>query len=133
MSRWKLSAALLGLWAIVVAGVVVEMANFRSPWGFVAYIVIVAAVLVGGTLWLVPRRTKSRDRDRPLSRSVSASNRAGRRGEIGWGVMRGVGACCRVRGQVRNVTRSPVSSLADAIEEAGGEGVVNAVGPFSAA
>lgn len=53
---WKLAASLLGIAALVVAGVAVNLVVLAAPLELVIYFAVVAVVLVGGTLWLVPGR-----------------------------------------------------------------------------
>jgi len=53
---WKLAASLLGIAGLVVAGVAVNLVELSSPWELILYLACIAAVLLGGTLWLVPTR-----------------------------------------------------------------------------
>jgi peptidoglycan/LPS O-acetylase OafA/YrhL len=53
---WKLSASLLGIVALIVPGVAVNFVELPGPWELVLYVAVMVAVLLGGTLWLVPSR-----------------------------------------------------------------------------
>lgn len=53
---WKVAAALLGIVALVVASVAVNLVELAAPWELVIYFAVIAAVLLGGTSWLVPSR-----------------------------------------------------------------------------
>lgn len=57
---WKLAASLLGIAALVVAGVALSLVELPSPWELIIYLALIAAVLLGGTLWLVPTRRTNR-------------------------------------------------------------------------
>ncbi len=56
--RWTLSAALLGLVAVGAATMIAALADIESPWGFVAWVGVAVAVLMIGTVLLVPSSTR---------------------------------------------------------------------------
>ena len=51
---WKLAASLLGIVALVAASATVSLLDLDAPWELVIYFAVMAVVLLGGTLWLVP-------------------------------------------------------------------------------
>jgi peptidoglycan/LPS O-acetylase OafA/YrhL len=51
---WKLAASLLGIVALVAAGATVSLLDLAAPWEPLVCFAVVAIVLLGGTLWLVP-------------------------------------------------------------------------------
>jgi hypothetical protein len=51
---WKLAASLLGLVALVAASATVSLLDLDAPWGLIVYFGVMAIVLLGGTMWLVP-------------------------------------------------------------------------------
>ncbi len=51
---WKLAASLLGIVAIVAASAAVGLLDLDARWELVVYFAVMAIVLIGGTLWLVP-------------------------------------------------------------------------------
>lgn len=53
--NWKLSASMLALVALLVATATLLLLEPKGPWALVVYFVVIAVVLVAGTLWLVPR------------------------------------------------------------------------------
>jgi peptidoglycan/LPS O-acetylase OafA/YrhL len=53
---WKLAASLLGIVALVVASVAVNLVELEAPWELVVCFAVMGVVLLGGTLWLVPSR-----------------------------------------------------------------------------
>ncbi len=56
--RWTLSATLLGLVAVAAATMIAAFADLESPWGFVAWVGVAVAVLMIGTVLLVPSSTR---------------------------------------------------------------------------
>ncbi|TDT15800.1 hypothetical protein BDK89_1378 [Ilumatobacter fluminis] len=56
--RWTLAAALLGLVAVAAATTIAALANLESPWGFVAWVGVAVAILMIGTVLLVPSSTR---------------------------------------------------------------------------
>lgn len=63
---WKVAAGLLGIVALVVASVAVNLVELAAPWELVMYFVVIAAVLLGGTLWLVPSRRSDQSERRTV-------------------------------------------------------------------
>ncbi len=51
---WKLAASLLGFVALVAASATVSLLDLDAPWGLVIYVGVIATVVLGGTMWLVP-------------------------------------------------------------------------------
>ena len=52
---WKLAASLLGVVALVAASAnSLSLLGLHAPWGLVIYFGVMATVLLGGTMWLVP-------------------------------------------------------------------------------
>lgn len=63
--KWKLSASLLGLVALVLAGIPVSRFDLGPHWRIALYVAIILLTLLAGTVLLVPRRSSSRPpRDR---------------------------------------------------------------------
>ena len=52
--RWKISASLLGVVALAVAGVAVSLVELAGPWEALIGVAVIIVVLLGGTFWLVP-------------------------------------------------------------------------------
>lgn len=66
---WKLAASLLGIMALVAASTAVRLVDPDAPWDLALYLGVMAILLLGGTLWLVPnsggkqaQRTRTRQR-----------------------------------------------------------------------
>ena len=55
----KLAASLLGIIALVVPSIVVDLVALADPWELILYLALMLATLLGGTLWLVPSRRLS--------------------------------------------------------------------------
>lgn len=61
---WKLAASLLGIVALVAASATVSLLDLDAAWELAIYFAVMAIVLVGGTMWLVPSpRVKSVQRN----------------------------------------------------------------------
>jgi peptidoglycan/LPS O-acetylase OafA/YrhL len=63
-NRPLLSPFALGLAAFVLAGVVVTIVEPDGRWWYLIWVVAASAVLVLGTLWLVPKRRADTTRER---------------------------------------------------------------------
>ncbi|MEP1125372.1 MAG: hypothetical protein ABJH68_15920 [Ilumatobacter sp.] len=57
---WKLSASLLGLVALVLAGISVSRFDLGPTRNIAAFVAIVLLTVLVGTVFLVPRRSSSR-------------------------------------------------------------------------
>jgi hypothetical protein len=51
-----LAASLLGIVALVIGSVAVNLVELAAGWELVLYFAVIVVVLLGGTLWLVSSR-----------------------------------------------------------------------------